>query len=170
MPLTPLDIQNKDFSVVLRGFKREEVNDFLDRLVKDYEDMMKENLSLKEDLENMKNKYEHYQKIEETLQKAIVVAQDAAEQVKRNAAKEADLIRREAEKEAARTVEEARYRASRILAEHENLHKQGQVFKLRLRSLVEAQLSALDSETWLDVSLEEGSSPREGAESQEQDD
>ncbi|RQD73113.1 MAG: DivIVA domain-containing protein [Candidatus Syntrophonatronum acetioxidans] len=151
MSLTPLDIQNKEFSLVLRGFNKEEVNEFLDKVTKDYEEVIKENASLKEKVDSLEGKLEHYKKIEETLQKAIVIAQDTAEEVKRNASKEAELIRREAEKDAARIVEEARYKASRILAEHEEVHKQAQVFKLRLRSLVEAQLSALESERWLDI-------------------
>ncbi|UNC92845.1 DivIVA domain-containing protein [Candidatus Contubernalis alkaliaceticus] len=150
MPLTPLDIQNKEFTVALRGFNRDEVNEFLDRLTKDYETMIKENVLLKEKAEGLDGKLEHYKRIEETLQKAILIAQETAEEVKRNANKEAELIRREAEKDASRIIEEARYRASKVLAEHEDLHKQAQVFKLRLRSLVEAQLSALESETWLD--------------------
>ena len=151
MALSPLDIQNKEFSVVLRGFNREEVDEFLERLTRDYEETIKENVNLKDKVENLEEQMEHYKKIEETLQKAIVVAQDTAEEVKRNASKEAELIRKEAEKDAARIIEEARYKASRILAEHEELHKQAQVFKLRLRSLVEAQLSALESESWMDL-------------------
>ncbi len=154
MPLTPLDIQNKEFSVALRGFNRDEVNEFLDRLTKDYEAMIKENVLLMEKAEALDGKLEHFKRIEETLQKAIVIAQDTAEEVKRNASKEAELIRREAERDASRIVDEARYRASKVLAEHEDLHKQAQVFKLRLRSLVEAQLSALESETWLDFQSE----------------
>ena len=155
MPLTPLDIQNKEFSVTLRGFNREEVNDFLDRLTKDYEEIIKENVQMKEQVESLDGKLEHYKRIEETLQKAIVIAQDTAEEVKRNASKEAELIRREAEKDAARIIEEARYKASKIIAEHEDLNKQAQVFKLRLRSLVEAQLAALEQETWLDYQEDE---------------
>lgn len=155
MLLTPLDIQNKEFSVTLRGFNREEVNDFLDRLTKDYEGIIKENVQLKEQVESLEGKMEHYKRIEETLQKAIVIAQDTAEEVKRNANKEAELIRREAEKDAARIVDESRYKASKILAEHEDLNKQAQVFKLRLRSLVEAQLAALEQETWLNYQEED---------------
>ncbi len=155
MALTPLDIQNKEFSVVLRGFNREEVDEFLDRITRDYEEIIKENVSLKDKVESLEEQMTHYKKIEETLQKAIVVAQDTAEEVKRNASKEAELIRKEAEKDATRIIEDARYKASRILAEHEELHKQAQAFKLRLRSLVEAQLSALEAESWMDLEYNE---------------
>ncbi len=164
MSLTPLDIQNKKFSMVLRGYNKEEVNEFLDKVTKDYEEILKENASLKEKVDSLEGKLEHYKKIEDTLQRAIVVAQDTAEEVKRNASKEAELIRKEAEKDAARIVEEARYKASRILSEHEEVHKQAQVFKLRLRSLVEAQLSALESESWLDLEDKEDQAEGEGSE------
>ncbi|NLC12075.1 MAG: septum formation initiator, partial [Firmicutes bacterium] len=90
-----------------------------------------------------------------TLHNAIIVAQETAEEVKRNANKEAELIRKEAEKEAQRIIEEARYKASKIIAEHEELHKQAQVFKMRFRSFVEAQLASLEMEDWINLQEEE---------------
>ncbi|HAA34451.1 MAG TPA: septum formation initiator, partial [Firmicutes bacterium] len=92
---------------------------------------------------------------ENTLHNSIIVAQETAEDVKRNASKEAELIRKEAEKEAQRIVEEARYKASRILAEHEEVYKQAQIFKLRFRAFIEAQLASLELEDWLQVDNEE---------------
>ena len=38
MALTPLDIQNKSFSVKMRGYNQDEVDDFLDMIVRDYEE------------------------------------------------------------------------------------------------------------------------------------
>ncbi len=151
MSITPIDIHNKEFSVSIRGFNREEVNEFLDKIMKEYEKIIKDNSELKEKIDNLEDKLLHYQKIEETLQKAIVIAQDTAEEVKRNASKEAEIIVREAEKDSSKIIEEARFKASRILAEHEDLHKQVQIFKMRFRSMVEAQLSFLEAETWLDM-------------------
>lgn len=156
MALTPLDIQNKEFSRNFRGYDQDEVNEFLDRIAKDFEALIKESVEEKERGNQIKEKLKHYQKIEETLHNAIIVAQETAEDVKRNANREADLIRREAEKDAARAKDEARYKASRILTEHEELYKQAQVFKMRFRSLVEAQLQALEMEDWMQEEEEEG--------------
>ncbi len=149
MTLTPLDIQNKDFAKGFRGYVQEEVNDFLDRVSKEMESLIKEKLDLKAEAGKLSEKLAHYNKIEETLHNAIIVAQETAEEVKRNANKEADLIRREAEKDASRMVEDARYKASRILSEHDELYKQAQIFKMRFRSLIEAQLSTLEMEDWM---------------------
>ena len=155
MNLTTIDIQNKEFNKSFRGYNYEEVDDFLDRVAKDYEDLLKEKLSLEETIKHFEEKLEQYQKLEGTLHNSIIIAQETAEDVKRNANKEAELIRREAEKDAQRIMEEARYKASRILAEHEDMYKQAQVFKLRFRSLIEAQLASLEMEDWLNMENEE---------------
>jgi cell division initiation protein len=155
MSITPMDIQNKEFTRAFRGYRQEEVDEFLDRVAKEFERVMKEKLSLEEKNALLEEKLAQYQKLENTLHNSIIVAQETAEDVKRNANKEAELIRREAEKEARRIIDEARYKASRILAEHEEVYKQAQIFKLRFRSFIEAQLASLELEDWLQVENDE---------------
>ncbi len=149
MPITPMDIQNKEFERSFRGYDIEDVDEFLDRVAKDLEQLTRENMELKDQLSQLQEKNKNYQKLEETMHNAIVVAQETAEEVKQNAKREADLIRREADREAQRIVEEARYRSSKILSEQEELFKQARVFKMRFRSFIEAQLSSLENEDWL---------------------
>lgn len=155
MNLLPLDIQNKEFDKSFRGYKAEEVDEFLEQVSGKLEDMIKEKISLEDKIGHLEELLSQYQKLENTLHNSIIVAQEAAEDVKRNANKEAELIRREAEKEAQRIMEEARYKASRVIAEHEEVYKQAQVFKLRFRSFIEAQLASLELEDWLHVEHEE---------------
>ncbi|NLJ56381.1 MAG: DivIVA domain-containing protein [Firmicutes bacterium] len=154
MNIMPIDIQNKEFARCFRGYKMEEVDEFLDRIAREYEQLVKEKLSLEEKNNFLKENIEQYQRLEETLHNSIIVAQETAEEVKRNASKEAELIRKEAEKESQRLIEEARFKASRILAEHEEVYKQAQVFKLRFRSFIEAQLASLELEDWLQEEAE----------------
>jgi len=159
--LTTIDIQNKEFNKGFRGYKPEEVDEFLEQVAKDFEEAIKDKLSLEEKIQQLEEKLSQYQKLENTLHNSIIVAQETAEDVKRNANKEAELIRREAEKDAQRVLEEARYKASRILAEHEEVYKQAQIFKLRFRSFVEAQLASLELEDWLQVENEENENKNE---------
>ena len=98
MPLTPLDIHNKEFSRGFRGYDEDEVNEFLDLVIKDYEMLIREKKELEERLNEMTERLGHFTTIEETLNKSIIVAQEAAEEVKRNAQKEAKVIVKEAEK------------------------------------------------------------------------
>ncbi len=149
MPVTPLDIQNKEFERAFRGYDIEDVDEFLDQIAKDLEKLINDNSALTEQLEQLVEKNKNYQKLEETMHNAIVIAQETAEEVKHIAKREADLIRREADKEGQRIIDEARYRSTKILAEQEDLFKQAQAFKMRFRSFIEAQLSALESEEWM---------------------
>ncbi|HSW35520.1 MAG TPA: DivIVA domain-containing protein [Candidatus Limnocylindrales bacterium] len=151
MTITPMDIQNKEFERSFRGYDIEDVDEFLDRVAKDIEKYIRENTDLKDQMEQLLEKNKSYRKLEETMHNAIVVAQEAAEDVKHNARREAELIRKEAEREAQRIIEDARYRSSRILVEQDELYKQAQVFRMRFRSVLEAQLSMLETEDWMDA-------------------
>ncbi|EIJ81573.1 cell-division initiation protein [Bacillus methanolicus PB1] len=148
MPLTPLDIHNKEFSRSFRGYDEDEVNEFLDQIIKDFELLIRENKELEEKLNEQAEKLGHFTNIEETLNKSILVAQEAAEEVKRNAQKEAKLIIKEAEKNADRIVNEALSKARKIALEIEELKKQSKVFRTRFKMLVEAQLDMLNNDDW----------------------
>ncbi|MFU1884037.1 DivIVA domain-containing protein, partial [Enterococcus faecium] len=50
MALTPLDIQNKDFSTKMRGYNQDDVDDFLDQVTRDYEDALQKNRELEKSL------------------------------------------------------------------------------------------------------------------------
>ncbi|NWN98645.1 MAG: DivIVA domain-containing protein, partial [Bacillus sp. (in: Bacteria)] len=79
MPLTPLDIHNKEFAKTFRGYDEDEVNEFLDQVIKDYEIIIREKRELENRVKELEEKLKHFSSIEETLNKSIVVAQEAAE-------------------------------------------------------------------------------------------
>ncbi|KSU62444.1 septum formation initiator [[Bacillus] enclensis] len=148
MPLTPLDIHNKEFSRGFRGYDEDEVNEFLDQIIKDYEILIREKKETEERLNALNERLGHFTTIEETLNKSIVIAQEAGEEVKRNATKEAKLIIKEAEKNADRIVNESLSKARKIAIEIEELKKQSKVFRTRFKMLIEAQLDLLGTDDW----------------------
>ena len=105
MPLTPLDIHNKEFKRSLRGYNEDEVNDFLDRVIKDYEGLIRHNKELEERLTQMEEQIKKFNAMEDSLSKSIMLAQETAEELKQNARKEAQLVIREAEKNADRIIQ-----------------------------------------------------------------
>ncbi len=125
-----------------------EAEESINSLKQDYAKLQQENEQQQEKLSRLAEKNKNYEKMENTVQSAILVAQEAAEEIKKNAYKEADIIQKEAEQKAQGIIDDARYQASRILAENESLHKQMQIFKMRFRSFIEAQLSSLEMEDW----------------------
>lgn len=146
--LTPLDIHNKEFSRRFKGYDEDEVNDFLDQVIKNYELVIREKKNLEEKVEELSERLGHFTNIEETLNKSILVAQETAEEVTGNATKESKLIIKEAEKNADRIINESLSKARRISMEVEELKKQAKVFRTRLRMLVEAQLDMIDTSDW----------------------
>ncbi|MBS4193913.1 DivIVA domain-containing protein [Lederbergia citri] len=148
MSLTPVDIHNKEFSRGFRGYDEDEVNEFLDQIIKEFELLIREKKELEDKLASMNERLGHFNTIEDTLHKSIVVAQEAAEEVKGNAQKEAKLIIREAEKNADRIVNESLSKARKIALEIEDLKKQSKVFRNRFKLLIEAQLDLLGSDDW----------------------
>jgi cell division initiation protein len=148
MPLTPLDIHNKEFGRSFRGYDEDEVNEFLDQVIKDYEALIRENKELQAQVAALQERLDHFANIEETLSKTIIVAQEAADEVKNNSKKEAQLILKEAEKNADRIINEALTRSRKIALEIEELKKQASVYRTRFRTLVEAQLELLSKEDW----------------------
>ncbi|HHY74544.1 MAG TPA: DivIVA domain-containing protein [Bacillus bacterium] len=148
MSLTPLDIHNKEFSRGFRGYDEDEVNEFLDQVIKDYELIIREKKELEEKVKNVTERLTHFSNIEETLNKSIIVAQEAAEEVKRNAQTEAKLIVKEAEKNADRIINEALTKSRKIAIEIDELKKQSKVFRNRFRMLIKAQLEMIESDDW----------------------
>ncbi|WP_078547268.1 DivIVA domain-containing protein [Litchfieldia alkalitelluris] len=148
MPLTPLDIHNKEFNKGFRGYDEDEVNEFLDQVIKDYESVIREKKELESKLLEQNERLGHFTNIEETLHKSIVIAQETAEEVKRNAQKEAKLIIKEAEKNADRIINESLSKSRKIAMEIDELKKQSKVFRNRFKMLIEAQLDMLVSDDW----------------------
>lgn len=148
MPLSPLDINNKEFTRGFRGYAEDEVNEFLDQIIKDYEIVLREKKELEGKVKVMTEQMSHYSTMEETLQKSIIVAQEAADELRRNSQKESKLIVREAEKNADRIINEALTKARKVTIEIDELKKQSKVFRNRFKMLVEAQLDLLNTDDW----------------------
>ncbi len=142
--LTPLDIENKKFSKqMMNGYSVEEVDDFLDELTEDYEKLYKEVADSKNKLEELQENVEKYKGIENTLQNTLVMAQLAADDIKKAAQKEADKILLDAQGDARQT---ARALDQDIMIKKktlEDLEKQLDVYRAKMESLLISQLELL---------------------------
>ncbi len=141
--LTPLDIHNKEFKRSFRGYNEDEIDEFLDKVVKDYEQLYRENVDLKDNIDKLKTKVEHFQHLENTLHNTLVVAQETAEEVKLNAKKEAELILKEAKVNGQRLIDEANSKVKEKVTEYEEVNQRSQLYRARMRTLVLTQLELL---------------------------
>ena len=145
MALTPMEIHNKDFPRKFRGYDPDDVDQFLDMIVEDFEKLYKENIDIKEKYRLAKEKLDTYRAIEETLKETLVTAQKTAEDVVSNSQKKAELILREAEAEAFRFMQQGNERLLEIRREQEESQKQLDVFRIKFKKLLEAEIELLDT-------------------------
>ena len=148
MAITPNDIHNKDFSTKFKGFDPEEVNDFLEEVKKELETLIRDNKDLEKRVKFNEEKVEYFNSIQETLNKSILVAQEAADRLRENARKDAEIIVFEAEKAAQAMLKEAAEKATDINRETDLIKKETRIFRQRLQILTQTQLDMIKNEEW----------------------
>ena len=142
--ITPLDIENKTFSKqVVSGYNVDEVKQFMATLLTDYEKLYKENIEYKDKIEVLNQGIQHYKSIEDTLQNALIVAQGAAETVKKNAKAEAENILKEAELTAIKSADEISKQTIEKKLQLDDAKKQFDVYKAKMEALLISQLELL---------------------------
>lgn len=107
MPLSPLEIHNKEFGTRMRGYDQDEVNEFLDQVIRDYELVLRQSKETQDELDIANKKLMNYEEMQESLNKSILVAQDAADRLRENTDREIEVIKREAENYAENVRKEA---------------------------------------------------------------
>ncbi|GKX66128.1 DivIVA domain-containing protein [Inconstantimicrobium mannanitabidum] len=140
MRLTPMEISNKEFKRGLRGYSSDEVDEFLEKIVEDYEATFKENTILKEKLTALNEKVEHYSKIENTIQNTLLLAQNTAEQARSSAQKESELIIRNANDTAQKILDKAHSDVLQINDEYDKVKQEFAKFRAKYRNFMNTQL------------------------------
>jgi cell division initiation protein len=151
MKITPLDIQQKQFRVKFRGFDVEEVDSFLEMVREEFEELLRENSRLREELHKMENHLREYKETEMVLKNTLMTTQQMIEEVKGNAQKEAELIVKDAELKADQMMERAQSKAIKIHEDITDMKGIKRHFKEEIRRMVESHIKMLDStEEWED--------------------
>lgn len=139
--LMPLEVEEKKFTKQMRGYNKDEVEAFVSEVARDYEKLYKENLAAKEKISTLTEAVKQYKTMEDTLQQAIIVAQSAGEEVKKNAYAKAENIIKDAENRASEIVSEAGKEVTKVNYEYEEMRRSVEIFRTRIISLLNSQLS-----------------------------
>ncbi|WP_295746781.1 DivIVA domain-containing protein [uncultured Limosilactobacillus sp.] len=159
MTLTADDIKNKQFDSKMRGYDRGEVDDFLKSVSETITALTDQNRQLAEENQTAKEQLRYFTEMKDSLNKSILVAQEAADKVKTNAKREAEIMVREAQKQATDIVAEANSKANQVIetsaddtrkltTETNDLKKQTRIFRQRLQVMLESQLEVVKSKDW----------------------
>lgn len=133
--LKPIDIQKKEFEHKLRGYSTEQVDDFLDKIIHDYELLIKENQGLKEKLEETENKLKGYKSIEKTLDEAVIISRETASGIISNAKLESENIIRRARLDAKKLERQIDEEHTKKQQEIIQLNTELDAYKVRLKSI-----------------------------------
>ncbi len=156
------------FTRVMRGYDPDEVNNFLDQVIKRVEKMIadidkknkliesqnEEIKQLKENIKSadgLKEKLEQYERMENTLNRAIMMAQKTSDQLKITAHRESEIILEDAKKNASRIVNDALMKAEKIESDADAMKRNINVLKHRLKNIIESQLEIIDDIDHLDL-------------------
>lgn len=173
MALSPLDIRNKTFATKMRGFNPNEVDDFLDQVISDYEEVIRQKRDLEKSLKHAEEKLTYFNELKDALNQSIIVAQDTADKLKENATKEATIILSTAEAQAKEIVtsaneeskitinnatvsantllNDATSKARQLAVETDDLKKKTRTFHRNLSMILDSQIEIVKSDEWEDL-------------------
>lgn len=132
------------FSTSIQGYNKEEVNGFVKEVTQEYESMLHKLKNSCEVIDSLKNELSHYKELESSLNRAILIAEEATSTIKKAAYDESKTIIEDAKRNASKVINNALEKAERIDSEAEALRRKVAVYKRRFRNLVEDQLDEVE--------------------------
>ena len=142
--ITPLDIQNKEFSKAVRGYKDDDVDGFLDLITRDMERLIAENTSLKSEVERLKSELQRYRGSEGAVLETLEAAKALMGDICASAERRAEILLKNAELDAELIQREAKESVERLTEESVTLRNRFTLFQTRYRGLLESELERFD--------------------------
>lgn len=141
----------RKFDKSFNGYNVNQVNAFVDDVVDKVDDMI--NKMKEKDLliDRLTKELEHYKSMDATLNRAVVMAEEASNKYKENSLNESDLIITEAKKNANRIINDALMKAEHIEEESARLRRNIVTYKRRIKSLINQQAEIVDDLDKIDI-------------------
>ncbi len=144
MKVSPINIKKQEFRKAMRGYDKDEVQAFLDKLADEFETLQKENDSFKKELEEATLRLAEFRKIEKNLQDTLLRAQESSTKSIESTKKQASLMIKEAEIKASQILEKARENANEIRNAVINLREERDLIVANLKSIINSQAHLLE--------------------------
>ena len=134
----------KKFDTVFRGYDKYQVQKFLDEVIANYESLLNKSKKTEEDNKRLVEQIAYYQRIEDTMNRAIYTAEAAGDQIKSSARREAESLITEARHNANRIINDALLKAEKAQNHADQLKRNTNILKRRLRQIIENQLEVIE--------------------------
>jgi len=151
MSISPINLKKQEFNNSFRGYNKEEVKTFLEKLADEFETLQKENEELKKENEEIKTELDQanirlseFRRIETSLQDNLLKAQESASKSIESSKKQTSLMIKEAEIKASQIVDKAREQANELRTAVINLKEEKDLLISKLKSIINSQAHLLE--------------------------
>jgi len=143
--LKPVDIETVEFKKVALGYSPEEVNNFLDKVIVDFEAVCKDNAKLKDKIQNLEDAIAYYKSLEETLKNSIILAEKTAADAKTNASQMSEQIIKEAQLKATEILQDANKKLYKVEYQALRLKNKYDSIKSKLKMLLNTEMEIINN-------------------------
>jgi cell division initiation protein len=144
MKVTPLDLRQQRFQTVMRGYDRGEVNAFLAEAADDYENALRDNDRLRQELAKSEAVLNEHRSQEKNLRNTLLTAQKLADEIRESAEKEAGRILRDAEGRADLLLQKSQARVEEVQREIDGLRLKRKDVETSLESIISALYNTIE--------------------------
>lgn len=134
----------KKFDKSFNGYNVEQVNAFVDEVIVQVDDMITKMKEKDLEIDRLNKELAHYRDMEATINRAVMIAQDAANKYKENSLNESDLILVEAKKNANRIINDALLKAEHLEEDAARIRRNIITYKRRIKNLLDQQSELID--------------------------
>ena len=143
--ITPAAINKKEFTRGVRGYKEEEVDQFLDQIAADLVKLIRENETYKDRIKELMKEVERYHGSETAILGTLESAKALMMDISASAEKRAEIVLKNAELDSERIRREARESVEHLTEEAMALSRRWELFSARFRNLLETELDRFNS-------------------------
>lgn len=134
----------RKFDTVFHGYDKNQVHKCIDDIINNYEVLLNKSKKTEEQNRLLREKIQYYERIEDSMNRAIFTAETAGDQIKSSARREAESLVTEARHNASRIINDALLKAEKAQNHADQLKRNTNVLKRRLRQIIENQLEVIE--------------------------
>ena len=145
--ISPYEIENKEFDSKITGYDKTQVDDYLYKLSNDIENIMKTIEMKEKEISRLEDELNKFHRIEKNITEALVVAKETANEIINNAKHKSENIINESEIKAKDIIDRSNRDVLDAKREFEEVKKEMNMYRIKMRSLLESQLELNESIT-----------------------
>lgn len=142
--ITPVDIEQKEFTRGVRGYKEEEVDTFLNLIILEMENLIRTNRELSDENSKLKEELATSRNTESEVLETLETAKRLMSEISASAEKRAEVLLKNAELDADLIRREARETSERFMDESKSIRTRVSALREKYKNLLEAELERFD--------------------------